>query len=636
MQADANGDIDVPLALPDSAGQVRLMAVSWNGTRVGSASADMLVRDRLVAEPLLPRFLAPGDSARIGLLLQNLELAAGPVTWRMTADGPVAFDGPATQTLTLAQGAQAIPTLMLRATGTGTATLHLDVDGPGGFHARHDATLMLRTSRPRLVTASTEPLAAGAAATLAAPAAGYLPGSWTASASFGSAVRYDAGALLTALDDYPLFCLEQATSKGLPLTLAPTGFPGRAARLQRLVEAVLDRQRFDGGFGLWSASDEAERWLSAYATEFLLRARHAGATVPDAALRDALAFQAQSLDQDASDPKALAARAYALYVLALGGDGRIGRARILYEALDTLPTPLARAQLGAALAIGNDRPRADAAFAAAAGSGDRQFWAFDYGDTLRDQAAIAVLLAENGAPASLLRPVLQRLPGSDLKPDELSTQQQAWLAAAAFAAGGSAGPVRISLEGRALPPATLVSLPLAGEAHVRNDGDAPVWRSIQISGVPVQALPAAKSGLRVSRRFFTLDGQQLDLDHLRQNDEFVLLFEGGLASADRAHQVRLLQGLPAGWEIARRLGPDAAPGMDWLGKLSTPRAMPAADDRYAAVMTLDGDTPGFRLAVRLRAVTVGTFGMPGADVADMYQPGLFARQGSATITVLPP
>ncbi len=79
-QADGNGDIDVPLALPDFAGQVRLMAVSWNGARIGSASTDMLVRDRLVAEPLLPRFLAPGDSARIGLLLQNLELASGPVT----------------------------------------------------------------------------------------------------------------------------------------------------------------------------------------------------------------------------------------------------------------------------------------------------------------------------------------------------------------------------------------------------------------------------------------------------------------------------------------------------------------------------------------------------------------------------
>ncbi len=84
------------------------------------------------------------------------------------------------------------------------------------------------------------------------------------------------------------FCLEQATSKGFPLASLPDGAvagPDRGIRLQHAVDAVLDRQRYDGGFGLWSANDDAEPWLSAYATEFLLRARKAGATVGDAAWR---------------------------------------------------------------------------------------------------------------------------------------------------------------------------------------------------------------------------------------------------------------------------------------------------------------------------------------------------------------
>ena len=613
------------------------MAVSWDGARLGAASTDMLVRDPLVAETLLPRFLGPGDSARIGLLLQNVELPAGTVTWRVTAEGPVSLEGAATQSLTLAQGAQATPTLTLRATGTGIATLHLDVDAGSGFHARHDSLLTLRTSRPRVTVVATEKLDPGATATLLPPANGYVPGSWTATAGFGSAVRYDAGALIAALDAYPLFCLEQASSKGLPLTFLPQSVPSNAAGLQRMVEAVLDRQRFDGGFGLWTASDGAEPWLSAYATEFLLRAQHAGATVPETAMHDALQFQAQSLQADDTDPKDLATRAYALYVLALGGDGRIGRARILFETLDTLPTPLARAQLGAALAIGNDRPRAEAAFAAAAAAvSDRKFWDYDYGDALRDQAAIAALLAENHAAQPVLQSVLQHLPGAELKPDELTTQQQAWLVAAAYAAGGHAGPVRISVDGRAQPAAPLVSVALTGPLKVRNGDDKPVWRSVSVTGIPDPAPAAAKSGMRVSRRFFTTDGQTLDLDHLKQNTEFVLLLEGSLDSPDRTHQVRLLQGLPAGWEIIGRLGPDKVPGMDWLGTLSTTRALPAADDRYAAVLTLDEDTPAFRLAVRLRAVTVGSFTMPGADLADMYQPGLFARQGSAAIAVQPP
>ena len=78
---------------------------------------------------------------------------------------------------------------------------------------------------------------------------------------------------MQALDRYPLWCLEQATSRGFPLALLPDGpiaGPDRAGRLQQAVGFVLDRQRFDGSFGLWSASGEAEPWLSVYATEFLL------------------------------------------------------------------------------------------------------------------------------------------------------------------------------------------------------------------------------------------------------------------------------------------------------------------------------------------------------------------------------
>jgi uncharacterized protein YfaS (alpha-2-macroglobulin family) len=37
----------------------------------------------------------------------------------------------------------------------------------------------------------------------------------------------------------------------------------------------------------------------------------------------------------------------------------------------------------------------------------------------------------------------------------------------------------------------------------------------------------------------------------------------------------------------------------------------------------------------VRAVTAGTFELPGAEIQDMYRPGIFARQGVARITVLP-
>ena len=109
-----------------------------------------------------------------------------------------------------------------------------------------------------------------------------------------------------------------------------------------------------------------------------------------------------------------------------------------------------------------------------------------------------------------------------------------------------------------------------GRRRARNLADKPVWRAVSVTGVPATPLPAARSQMRVTRQFETLDGQPLDLDHLKQNTVFVLVLEGK-AEDGQAHRAMVQHGLPAGWEIAGRLGGGDVPGMAWLGKLSRPR-----------------------------------------------------------------
>jgi uncharacterized protein YfaS (alpha-2-macroglobulin family) len=173
---------------------------------------------------------------------------------------------------------------------------------------------------------------------------------------------------------------------------------------------------------------------------------------------------------------------------------------------------------------------------------------------------------------------------------------------------------------------------LAGPVTARNLDDRAVWRTVSVTGIPAAPLPAARSQMRITRQFMTLDGQPLDLDHLKQNTVFVVLLEGK-SEDGQPHRAMVQQGLPAGWEIAGRLNSGAVPGMSWLGKLSETEAQPGADDRYAAVVALTPEAPSFRLAVRVRAVTPGTFELPGAELADMYRPGVFARQNAGRISV---
>ena len=178
-------------------------------------------------------------------------------------------------------------------------------------------------------------------------------------------------------------------------------------------------------------------------------------------------------------------------------------------------------------------------------------------------------------------------------------------------------------------------LALTGPVKLRNEGTSAVWQTVSVSGVPLVAPAASRNQMQVRRTFFTPNGQTLNPDKLPQNTVFMLVIEGK-AEDRQDHLAMVLAGLPAGWEIAGRLQGGKVPGMDWLGELTETRSQTAADDRYAAAFNLTTDQPTFRLAVMLRAVTPGEYEYPGTEVADMYRPAIYARQGAVRVSVLAP
>jgi len=76
-----------------------------------------------------------------------------------------------------------------------------------------------------------------------------------------------------------------------------------------------------------------------------------------------------------------------------------------------------------------------------------------------------------------------------------------------------------------------------------------------------------------------------------------------------------------------------APG--WLADLTEPAVAELRDDRYVASLILTSDSKPFKLAFAVRAVTPGSYELPGAALEDMYKPRFFARQAVGRITVRP-
>ena len=197
-----------------------------------------------------------------------------------------------------------------------------------------------------------------------------------------------------------------------------------------------------------------------------------------------------------------------------------------------------------------------------------------------------MLLKESGVLPDRLAALIGKLPGGNTRPDVLSTQELAWLAGASGVLGERNAVSRIGIADRVLPAAPIVTVALHGPQSARNLGDQAVWHSVSITGVPIRPAPAAASLMQVDRALYTLGGAKLDLAHLHQNTVFVLV--------------------------------------------------PAADDRFQAVLDLTPDASAFHIAVRLRATTPGDYELPGALVADMYRPAIRARQAGSRVTVLPP
>src|SRR6185312_8576855 len=194
----------------------------------------------------------------------------------------------------------------------------------------------------------------------------------------------------------------------------------------------------NGSFGLWLAGGD-DAWLDAFVTDFLTRAREKGFSVPDILFKSALDRVRNSV-VNAPEPEKDGGRdlAYGLYVLAKNGTAPIGDLRYLADTkLNNLATPIAKAQLAAALALVGDRARAERVYAAAADSlapkPTLEFGRIDYGSALRDAAALVSLAGEGNAPRATLMQAVSRVEAARGLTPYTSTQENAWLVLASRA-----------------------------------------------------------------------------------------------------------------------------------------------------------------------------------------------------------
>ena len=644
-RTDPEGRGEVVLDVPQGfSGRLRLMAVAHTEEALGHGHEQVVIRDPLTVDLYLPRFVAPGDQAQVTVEMVNNQAPAGAYTPTLTMTGAATMAQALPDTVLLAPGQRWSTTVSISAAAPGDAVLRLAAAGPGGVRAGRTWTLPVRPAqawRQRHHTLTLEP--GGSVRLTKDLLDGLYPADARVLASV-SPVPYDLQALLASLDRYPYGCTEQTISRALPLLYVneldkgAAGSDGDAAlagRIRGAVRRVLARQTEDGGFGLWSARDDSEPWVSAYALDFLDRARAGGYEVDAGALRRARGYIAKLPQRRRLTSDVREAFAYGLAVLARSRAVEPGTVRYaINNGLDRVESGLGRAQLALAAASFGLTESADAAFAAAVPAlGGNAY--YTYGSDLRDAAAL-VAVAAAVRPAALEEAAarLHRIAAED---SHTSTQEKAWMVVAAWELTRAAARAELTVDGvRAVSEQggfrhAVGSRELEGDGlTIGNPGDRPVKLLISVGGQPVAEEPAYASGISVTRTIRTPAGAAADLDDVTQGDELIVVMEGQLAESQFRRRLLVADLLPAGLEIQGAIMEDGE--YEGLGKTDRPDALRLRDDRYVAALTRKGGE-SFRLAYLVRAVTPGTFRVPAPYVEDMYDPAIQARGAMGRLTV---
>src|SRR6185312_6568779 len=230
----------------------------------------------------------------------------------LSASDAARFATAVNRTAHLAPGGNFADGFVLSATTPGNAALKLELSGPGDLRIVRDFTIGVRPAQAYQLRRFVGRLLPGESVTLDDGAADeFLPGTAEALLSVSPRPDWDVPGLLRTLERYAYGCLEQTTSRALPLLYVEEvarlwhADPGwaTAETLDRAIGHIVELQRSDGSFGVWSDTGDTVPWLDAYATDFLLRAKEHGKTVPDFVLKGVLGWLRDYVRQTHNDDK---------------------------------------------------------------------------------------------------------------------------------------------------------------------------------------------------------------------------------------------------------------------------------------------------------------------------------------------
>ncbi|MCX5785724.1 MAG: MG2 domain-containing protein [Elusimicrobia bacterium] len=350
VKTGPDGKAKVNFKLPDSLTRFRLMAVANSAKLFGSGDASVTVSKPLMLRPSLPRMARVGDTFNCGVVLHNYTAGISTAVLSIETSGySILVKGEDYRTVSVESGKAAEITWACTAEKPGETIFRFRAEA-GSETDGLEWRVPVKTWEP-LEYAATSGVSSGLSEeTLLRPypkAEGDLLVnlSPTALSGLSEGARY--------LLEYPYGCLEQKLSRSMPVitgaelieTFGLGGLATLKEETQKVFDHLPDYQHPSGGFCYWTGGCwKPDPYISAYTLEAAALAVKEGYKVDPAVINKDIDWLTAYLGSEEtnwaypySTSENYAARAYAVYALALNGKNMSGYFSQLYDKRDQVP-----------------------------------------------------------------------------------------------------------------------------------------------------------------------------------------------------------------------------------------------------------------------------------------------------------
>jgi len=665
-RTNSRGEVTIPIEIPQYNGEVRLMAVAYQGKRFGSAEKPMKVSTDVVILPSVPRFLSIGDSLEIPVTVMNTTKKSGTVKVQMTVEGPLKVTSTKTKTVSL------------KASGSGKATFALETKDAVGVgkitftttgmdEVKEEIDISVRPISPLIVDSNGGSIKAGKSLTLDMPK-GFLPGTQNTSLTISRFPAVQFADQLKYLVGYPHGCLEQTTSKLFPqlyfnelaALVAPDMYKGGnpVYFVKEGIQKLQGMLRYDGSYSYWPGGSYTNLWGSVYATHFLVEAKKGGFEVDEKQLNKALNHLVKSaknkvtydhITYSSSNQKTITKKArketiYALYVLALAGKEDLSLMNY-YRARPHLLTQDTRYLLAGSFAQAENwsaynelLPNSFSEAKAKRTSGG----SFD--SDIRANAIMLNVLLDVDPTNKQIPVIINHL--SKKKRFFYSTQERAWaflgLGKAAKQRGKSEVKIDVVVDGKTIkkitePNYTFSSKELNGKKVVlKATGTGTTYYFWNTEGIKIRGVAKEEDqGIQVRRTYYDRNGTAITSNRFKQGD-LIVCKVSLTASQQSVQNIAISDLVPSGFEIENpRLTRSA--DLAWVSKTKNkfrPDYLDVRDDRLILFTSATSGTSKSYYYL-LRVVNTGKFQLPAIGADAMYDPNYRSYNGGGTVAVAP-